>query len=64
MNQRSYNSRELLKLLTSDGWYVIRINGSHHQLKHPTKSGTITITVTVTHLKNDLPRKTFESILN
>ncbi|WP_069871105.1 type II toxin-antitoxin system HicA family toxin [Fusibacter sp. 3D3] len=59
MNHRSYNSRELLKLLTDDGWCVARIKGSHHQLKHPTKSGT----VTVPHPKKDLPRKTFESIL-
>lgn len=37
MNHRSYNSRELLKLLNSDGWVVVRIKGSHHQLKHPIK---------------------------
>lgn len=59
MNHRSYNSRELLKLLNSDGWVVVRIKGSHHQLKHPIKKGTVTIP----HPKNDLPRKTFESIL-
>lgn len=59
MNQRSYNSRELLKLLNEDGWYVVRIKGSHHQLKHLLKSGTVTIP----HPKKDLPRKTFESIL-
>jgi predicted RNA binding protein YcfA (HicA-like mRNA interferase family) len=59
MKQRSYNSRELLKLLNSDGWVVVRIKGSHHQLKHPTKKGTVTIP----HPKKDLPRKTFESIL-
>lgn len=59
MNQRSYNSRELLKLLYSDGWFVVRIKGSHHQLKHLTKKGTVTIP----HPKKDLPRKTFESIL-
>jgi len=38
---------------------VVRIKGSHHQLKHPTKKGTVTIP----HPKKDLPRKTFESIL-
>lgn len=59
MNHRSYNSRELLKLLSDDGWYVVRIKGSHHQLKHLSKSGT----VTVPHPKKDLPHKTFESIL-
>lgn len=59
MNQRSYNSRELMKLLSEDGWYVVRIKGSHHQLKHPIKIGT----VTVPHPKKDLPRRTFESIM-
>lgn len=31
------NSREVLKLLTKDGWYEVQTKGSHIQLKHPTK---------------------------
>lgn len=43
-------SKELLLELEADGWQVVRIKGSHHQLKHPSKPGTIT----VPHPKKDL----------
>ena len=43
-------SRELIRLLVSDGWQLHRVRGSHHQFRHPTKSGTIT----VPHPKKDL----------
>ena len=33
----------VLKALLSDGWVVVRVKGSHRQLKHPTKSGTVTL---------------------
>lgn len=55
----SKSSREVVKLLEADGWYLVHTAGSHHQFKHPTKSGK----VTVPHPRKDLPRKTFESIL-
>jgi len=35
--------REVLKLLEDDGWEVVRTRGSHRQLRHPTKSGTVTL---------------------
>jgi len=35
--------RDLLKLLENDGWYWVRTKGSHHQYKHPTKPGVVTI---------------------
>jgi predicted RNA binding protein YcfA (HicA-like mRNA interferase family) len=35
--------RDVLKLLKDDGWVVVRTRGSHRQLRHPTKSGTITV---------------------
>lgn len=56
---RSYSSREILHLLTQDGWVVVRVRGSHHQLKHPTKPGTITLP----HPRTDLDPKTVKSIL-
>ncbi|MBR3624671.1 MAG: type II toxin-antitoxin system HicA family toxin [Selenomonadaceae bacterium] len=31
--------KDLLKKLQADGWKVIRVNGSHHIMKHPTKQG-------------------------
>ena len=33
----------VLKALFADGWYIDRQKGSHRQLKHPTKSGTVTV---------------------
>ena len=34
---------ELLRLLGKDGWLVVRQRGSHRQLHHPTKLGTVTV---------------------
>lgn len=45
------NSKKLLKMLEEDGWELFRINGSHHILKHPTKTGL----ASVPHPKKDLP---------
>lgn len=52
------NSREIIKLLKSDGWFLVRVKGDHHQFKHNTKKGT----VTVPHPKKYLPPKTIKSI--
>lgn len=35
--------REMERKLLKDGWYHVKQKGSHHQYKHPTKSGKITI---------------------
>ncbi|TYQ24052.1 type II toxin-antitoxin system HicA family toxin [Pseudanabaena sp. UWO311] len=35
--------RDVLKTLEADGWVIVRTKGSHRQLKHPTKSGTVTV---------------------
>ncbi|MDW5416814.1 type II toxin-antitoxin system HicA family toxin [Iodobacter sp. CM08] len=51
-------STELIKLLMTDGWYKVATKGSHHQYKHPTKQGR----VTVPHPKKDLPIGTINSI--
>ena len=56
---KSYTSRELIKLITKDGWFEVDCNGSHHQYKHPTKSGRVTIP----HPKKDFTIKTAKSIL-
>lgn len=52
------SSKDLMKLLKKDGWYLDRIKGSHHHFKHPFKKGT----VTVQHPRKDVPIKTVESI--
>lgn len=47
-------------MLQNDGWYIARTRGSHRQLKHLTKKGT----VTVSGKPNvDIPQGTFKSIL-
>ncbi len=35
--------RDVLKTLETDGWVIVRTKGSHRQLKHPTKLGTVTV---------------------
>lgn len=55
---KAYSSREIIKILNADGWYEVRCVGDHHQYKHPTKKGL----VTVPHPKKDMPLKTIKSI--
>ena len=52
--------REVLALLESDGWYFARTRGSHRQLKHSTKLGTVTV---AGKPSLDLPPGTLNSIL-
>jgi predicted RNA binding protein YcfA (HicA-like mRNA interferase family) len=35
--------RDLVKMLEEDGWRLVRTRGSHHQYKHPVKSGLVTV---------------------
>lgn len=35
--------KEILRILTDEGWVIVRQKGSHRQLKHPTKEGTVTV---------------------
>ena len=48
---KNYSSREILRLLHKDGWYEVACDGDHHQFKHPTKSGRVTLT----HPKKSIP---------
>lgn len=34
---------KIIKTLEKDGWYIVRIRGSHRQFKHPSKKGTVTV---------------------
>jgi predicted RNA binding protein YcfA (HicA-like mRNA interferase family) len=52
------NSADIIKRLKADGWYLVHSVGSHHQFKHPTKRGK----VTVPHPRKDLPAPTAHSI--
>ncbi|MBO6236423.1 MAG: type II toxin-antitoxin system HicA family toxin [Schwartzia sp.] len=55
---KSYSSREIITILQADGWREIRCKGDHHQFRHPTKPGTVTIT----HPVKNIPRRTLNSI--
>ncbi len=57
---KAYSSREIVKILLEDGWYIERVKGDHHQFKHHNKTGS----VTVPHPKKNLPVKTVKSIFN
>jgi len=52
--------RDLLQLLREDGWEIDRTRGSHRQLQHAVKSGTVTVSG---HLSDDVHPKTLKSIL-
>ena len=54
----SYSSKEIINILLNDGWFEVRVSGSHHQFKHPIKKGTVTIK----HPDKDIPKKTLKSI--
>ena len=58
MYNKSMDSRAVIKRLQRDGWQLVRTKGSHHQYKHPSKPGL----VTVPHPKRDLPAGTVRSI--
>lgn len=52
------DSRKLIRMLRAEGWQIVAQRGSHVQLKHPERSGRIT----VPHPKTDLPIGTVRSI--
>jgi predicted RNA binding protein YcfA (HicA-like mRNA interferase family) len=41
---RRFTVRELIRILTADGWYEVRSGGGdHRQFKHPSKPGRVTV---------------------
>ncbi len=52
--------RDIIKLLESDGWYLVMTKGSHRQYKHPAKPGRVTI---AGHSNDDLAPGTLNSVL-
>ncbi len=57
--EKNVNSKEVITRIEKDGWKLVAVRGSHHQFKHPSKPGR----VTVPHPKKDLNIKTVKSIL-
>lgn len=57
---KSYNSKEVIKILKANGWVLLIVRGSHNYFVNPKKMALGKITVP--HPKKDLPIKTVESI--
>ena len=58
-NNPTISGKKLIKILESLGFKIVKINGSHHRLKHP--DGRIT-TVPV-HQNIDLPKGLIRKII-
>ena len=54
-----YSSRDIIRMLEKDGWFEIRITGSHHHFKHSLKLGIVTIP----HPRKEIGKGLFNSIL-
>lgn len=52
--------RDILRLLEQGGWYIIAMEGSHRQFKHPDKKGRVTV---AGHPGDELAPGTLHSIL-
>jgi predicted RNA binding protein YcfA (HicA-like mRNA interferase family) len=52
--------RDMIKQIRDDGWFMVRVRGSHRQFKHNRKTGIVTI---AGHLNDDLAKGTVNSIL-
>ncbi len=35
--------RDIIRRIEDDSWFLVRIRGSHHHYKHPTKPGIVTV---------------------
>lgn len=54
-----HSSREIIRQLQDDGWFEVRVTGSHHHFKHHHKPGV----VTVSHPKKEIGKGLLNSIL-
>jgi predicted RNA binding protein YcfA (HicA-like mRNA interferase family) len=54
-----YSSREVIQWLKEDGWYQVRVTGSHYHFKHTEKSGVVTIP----HPKKQMGKGLLNSVL-
>ena len=54
-----YCSREVIEIIKDNGWYEVRVTGSHHHFKHEKKAGI----VTVPHPKKQIGKGLLNSIL-
>lgn len=54
------SGKQVVKALESEGWYVKRIRGSHHIMRHPTIPDAVPVPV---HGNRPLKRGTLTNIL-
>ncbi|BAZ92976.1 addiction module toxin, HicA family protein [Thiohalobacter sp. COW1] len=52
--------REVIRVIEADGWYQVRMKGSHRQYRHDVKIGLVTVPG---KLNDDLAPGTLNSIL-
>lgn len=52
--------KEVIKIIEKDGWFLVRVRGSHRQFHHPRKPGTVTVSGKESV---DMPVGTFNSVL-
>jgi len=52
------SSRELIRMLKDDGWYLVATEGDHWQFKHPERAGRVTIQ----HPRKDIDIRVLRSV--
>ena len=40
---KRYKVKEVIKMLSTEGWYIVAQKGSHRQFKHNDKTGKVTV---------------------
>ena len=53
------NFKTIEKKMVTNGWFLVRVNGSHYQYKHPVNPNTITIP---SHGGKDLSMKILKNL--
>ena len=59
MKASGHSSSEIIAILKADVCKLFNIEGSHHNFRHPSKKGKVTLK----HPDKDVPPKTFKSIM-
>ena len=52
--------RDVIRLVESNGWYIVATKGSHRQYKYPSKTGRVTI---AGNFNDELAPGTLNSVL-
>ena len=56
----NYSSKDLIKILTKNGWQLKSVSGSHHKFIHPDNPGQQVI---IPHPRTDMKKGTTNAIL-